>query len=102
MPIIVVSRISSVAEAVDAEEVLGADRRNPGRALDELEARALCASNQNHSGTEIRKPASATRFAIQRIAFSFRLFTNSSRTAPASGVKQNQRKVMAHKIVVTA
>ena len=36
-------------------------------------------------------------FAIQRMAFSFCLFTNSSTTAPASGVNSMQRQIMIHK-----
>ena len=43
---------------------------------------------QNHSGTEITKPMNATMFAIQRMAFSFRLFTSSRSNAPASGVNR--------------
>ncbi len=48
----------------------------------------FCGLYQNHSGTETRKPTSATMFAIQRMAFSFCLLTNSRRSAPASGVNR--------------
>ena len=47
-----------------------------------------CELYQNHSGSETRKPASANRFATQRMALPFSFGMNSSRTAPASGRKR--------------
>jgi hypothetical protein len=72
------------AQAVDAEEVIGADRRNPRGALDELIG-GPCGLNQNHSGIEMKNPTSAVRFAIQRIAFSLCLLTSRISSAPTSG-----------------
>ena len=43
---------------------------------------------RNHSGTEIRKPTSATAFAIHLMALTFSLLTRSRISAPASGVKR--------------
>ena len=47
---------------------------------------APAGSNENHSGSDTRKPAPAVTFAIQRMVSSLRLSTNSRITAPASGV----------------
>src|SRR5208283_988973 len=47
-----------------------------------------CAQNIGTRGSEIRKPASANRFAIQRIASLFSLGTNRRTNAPTSGVKR--------------
>ena len=44
----------------------------------------LVVSSQNQSGSETRKPSMANPFATQRMAFG--LLTNSSTTAPTSGV----------------
>src|SRR5262249_2526181 len=48
----------------------------------------LAGLNWNQSGTETRKPASATPFAIQRIVSSFCLLTSRMATAPTSGVNK--------------
>src|SRR5271167_1322410 len=47
-----------------------------------------CAQNIGTSGSEIRKPPSAKRFAIQRIASLFSLGTSRRISAPTSGVKR--------------
>src|SRR3954466_11415878 len=86
-PIIVVSRIRSVDRpstprkySAPTDGIHGARSMNWKSAPDGL--------YQNHSGTEIANPASATRLAIQRIAFPFCLLTSSRISAPASGVKR--------------
>ena len=99
MPISVVSRISSVLNPstprkycapIDGIQCARSTNWNSGSA----------GSYQNQSGTETTKPARANRFAIQRMAFSFRLSTNRRRSAPASGVnrmsdsRENWRFVM--------
>src|SRR5580704_12382576 len=55
-----------------------------------LKRSALCICAQNHgtSGREIRKPPSANRLAIQRMASLFSLGTNRRISAPTSGVKR--------------
>ena len=47
-----------------------------------------CAQNMGTSGSEIRKPPSAKKFAIQRMASLFSLGTNRRTSAPTSGVKR--------------
>src|ERR1035438_8626187 len=48
----------------------------------------ICDQNIGTSGNEIRKPPSAKKFAIQRMASLFSLGTNRSTKAPRSGVKR--------------
>src|SRR5215471_1516906 len=86
-PIIVVSRMSSTARPSTPRKysapivgIQGTRSTNWKSAPDGW--------YQNQSGTDTAKPMSATMFAIHRIAFSFRLLTNSRSTAPASGVKR--------------
>src|SRR5262249_9741170 len=47
-----------------------------------------CGLYQNHSGTDTRNPAKATRFAIHRIVFPCSFGTNSRTEAPTSGRKR--------------
>ena len=49
--------------------------------------------NIGTSGIEIRKPASAKKFAIQRTASLFSLGTNRRISAPSSGVKRMIDKI---------
>src|SRR5262249_30026192 len=86
-PIMVVNRMSSTARpstprkySAPIDGIHGARSTNWKSAPDGW--------YQNQSGRETAKPISATMFAIHRIAFSFRLSTNSRIAAPASGVKR--------------
>src|SRR3990172_7104758 len=86
-PIRVVSRISSTLKPstprkycapIDGIHACRSTNWNSG----------LCTSYQNHSGSDTRKPANVTMLAIHRIPFSCFPLTNSSKTAPASGVNR--------------
>ncbi len=48
----------------------------------------ICAQNHGTSGSEMRNPPSAKKFAIQRMAALFSLGTNRRMKAPTSGVKR--------------
>ena len=51
-------------------------------------------SYRNQSGNDTRKPITTVRLAIQRITSSCRFGTNSSTSAPASGVNRiNERRL---------
>ncbi len=52
-----------------------------------------CAQNIGTSGSETSKPASAKKFAIQRMASLFSFGTNRRISAPSSGVKRMIDKI---------
>src|SRR5581483_526729 len=56
----------------------------------------------HQSGTDTRKPARATMFAIQRIAFTFSRGTSSNARAPASGRKRMSERRWVIKSVARA
>ncbi len=86
-PNIVVSRISSVLKPSTPRKYSApTDGIQDARSTNWKSA--FCGLYQNHSGTEIAKPASATVLAIHRMASSFCLGMNSRNSAPASGVKR--------------
>ncbi len=86
-PIIVVSRISSMLKpSMPRKYSAPTDGIQGARSMNWKSA--TCGLYQNHSGTDTANPMKATTFAIQRMAFSFCLFTSSRRSAPASGVKR--------------
>ena len=86
-PIIVVSRIRSALRpstprkySAPTDGIQGSRSTNWKSPLSGL--------YQNHSGTEIANPTSATTFAIHLMAFAFSLLTSSRTSAPASGVNR--------------
>ena len=96
-PIIVVSRISSVLRPSTPRKYSAPTDGIHGARSTNWKS-ALCGLYQNHSGTEIeRTRRSAAMFAIQRMAFSFCLFTQQEHERADQRREQNDRKVVTHK-----
>ena len=87
-PISVVSRISSVLKPSTPRKYSAPIDGIQGARSTNWKS-GFCGLYQNHSGTEITNPTSATMFAIHRMAFSFCLLHEQQRAArPTSGVNR--------------
>ena len=88
------------AEAVDAEEILRADRRNPRRLLDELETRARRVvpepqRNRDHEAEErddVRDPPDQVCVVLA---------DDDQRGGAGKRQEEDERQVMAHRYLIT-